>query len=312
MFEKMLGHANHLGLFAEETGPLAMASGIGGATFFSPRLVLALRLQPEVAIGTARRAHAAAGYPARSGSDAAVAGGSAPLDPRPRDAILPGAVTTLGDGAREERMTTTLKRILALLPILLLVGLFGAGALVPEARALLTKEGLVDLVERAGLWAPVVIVLVMAVAIVVSPLPNVPVSAVLGMIYGSWAGTALAVTGAILGASAAFLIARHVGMHAIRVLSGRQASFCADCSERALALIVFGSRLIPVVSFDMISYGAGLSALSFWRFFWASLVGMVPWTFFYTTVGAAVLDTPVLAAVLGTLLALAVLLLPVL
>ncbi|NBB90820.1 MAG: TSUP family transporter [Spirochaetes bacterium] len=32
---------------------LAMASGIGGATFFSPLFILALRLEPEVAIGTA-------------------------------------------------------------------------------------------------------------------------------------------------------------------------------------------------------------------------------------------------------------------
>lgn len=32
---------------------LAMASGIGGATFFSPLFILALRLPPEVAIGTA-------------------------------------------------------------------------------------------------------------------------------------------------------------------------------------------------------------------------------------------------------------------
>lgn len=209
-------------------------------------------------------------------------------------------------------MNPTLRRMLAILPLLLLTALFLAAALVPEIRSTLTKEGLVDLIERAGIWAPVVIVLVMAIAIVISPLPNVPVSAVLGMIYGPWIGTALAVTGAILGASAAFAIARHVGMRAIRVLTGRQASFCADCSERALAVIVLGARLIPVVSFDMISYGAGLSPLSFWRFFWASLVGMVPWTFFYTTVGATVLDTPLLAAVLGTLLALAVLLLPVL
>lgn len=31
---------------------IAMASGIGGATFFVPVFILALRLPPEVAIGT--------------------------------------------------------------------------------------------------------------------------------------------------------------------------------------------------------------------------------------------------------------------
>ena len=31
----------------------AMASGVGGATFFAPLFILALRLPPEVAVGTA-------------------------------------------------------------------------------------------------------------------------------------------------------------------------------------------------------------------------------------------------------------------
>ncbi len=31
---------------------VAMASGVGGATFFAPIFILALRLSPEVAIGT--------------------------------------------------------------------------------------------------------------------------------------------------------------------------------------------------------------------------------------------------------------------
>jgi hypothetical protein len=37
---------------------------------------------------------------------------------------------------------------------------------------------------------------------------------------------------------------------------------------------------------------------------------MIPWTLFYTSVGSAVLDAPVLAAVLGVVLAAVVLLLP--
>ncbi len=151
----------------------------------------------------------------------------------------------------------------------------------------------------------------MALAVVVSPLPNVPIAAVLGMVYGPWWGTAIAVAGGILGAVLAFEIARHLGASAIRALAGKPVHFCDGCKASTLSTLVFASRLIPVVSFDVVSYGAGLSHMSFWKFALFSFLGMLPWTWFYTAFGAAVLEEPVTATVLGVVLAAVVLLLPV-
>jgi len=39
------------------------------------------------------------------------------------------------------------------------------------------------------------------------------------------------------------------------------------------------SRLLPFVSFDIISYAAGLTVLSFWRFAIATLAGVAPASF---------------------------------
>lgn len=210
-------------------------------------------------------------------------------------------------------MSDTLRRkIVASLPLLVLGVLIVVVLSVPGVRGLFTKSTLTAFVDRAGWYAPLALALVMAVSVVLSPVPNVPISAVLGMAYGALAGTAIAVGGALLGAMAAFLIARHFGTRAIRALAGKPIHFCDGCSERTLSVIVLVARLIPVVSFDVVSYGAGLSRMGFWRFTFWSFLGMIPWTWFYTSVGSAVLDHPVLATVLGVVLAVAVLGLPAL
>jgi uncharacterized membrane protein YdjX (TVP38/TMEM64 family) len=50
-------------------------------------------------------------------------------------------------------------------------------------------------------------------------------------------------------------------------------------SQTALTATVFASRLMPFVSFEMISYAAGLSRLHAWRFALATLAGIVPASF---------------------------------
>jgi uncharacterized membrane protein YdjX (TVP38/TMEM64 family) len=50
-------------------------------------------------------------------------------------------------------------------------------------------------------------------------------------------------------------------------------------SQNALTWMVFASRLLPFVSFDLVSYGAGLTPLSAWRFALATLLGLIPASF---------------------------------
>jgi uncharacterized membrane protein YdjX (TVP38/TMEM64 family) len=50
-------------------------------------------------------------------------------------------------------------------------------------------------------------------------------------------------------------------------------------SQNALTAIVFISRLLPFVSFDLVSYAAGLTLLSLWRFALATLAGIIPASF---------------------------------
>ena len=135
------------------------------------------------------------------------------------------------------------------------------------------------LVARAGLWGPVLIVTLMTLAVVASPIPSAPIALAAGAAYGHIWGTALVVIGAELGALIAFALARILGHDVLRRVFGDRVDVGLLGSQTALTTTVFASRLMPFVSFDMISYAAGLSRLHAWRFALATLAGIVPASF---------------------------------
>lgn len=135
------------------------------------------------------------------------------------------------------------------------------------------------LVARAGLWGPVVIVTLMTVAVVASPIPSAPIALAAGAAYGHLWGTVQVVIGAELGALIAFGLARILGHDVLRRVFGTSVDAGLLGSQTALTATFFASRLMPFVSFDMISYAAGLSRLHAWRFALATLAGIVPASF---------------------------------
>ncbi|MFT6786191.1 MAG: putative membrane protein YdjX (TVP38/TMEM64 family) [Dinoroseobacter sp.] len=148
-----------------------------------------------------------------------------------------------------------------------------------EARGLMDGERLAILVARAGIWGPAVIVTLMTVAVVASPIPSAPIALVAGAAYGHLWGTVQVVIGAELGALIAFGLARILGHDVLRRVFGNRVDAGLLGSQDALTLTVFASRLMPFVSFDMISYAAGLSRLHAWRFTLATLAGIIPASF---------------------------------
>ncbi len=180
----------------------------------------------------------------------------------------------------------------------------------PAVRATVSPENLAGIAAEAGVWGPVAIVGAMIAAIVISPLPSVPITAVAGMAYGPWIATPIAAVGATAGALAAFCIARRLGHHAVRRLTGEPVVFCAGCPERTMGVLVLASRLVPILSFDLVSYGAGLSTLSAGRFAVMTFLGLLPWTLVYASLGSALIRRPGLTAAAGVVLGVGILMLP--
>jgi uncharacterized membrane protein YdjX (TVP38/TMEM64 family) len=126
---------------------------------------------------------------------------------------------------------------------------------------------------------PLAIVALMILAILVSPIPSAPIALAAGALYGHTWGTGYIALGAELGALLAFGLARLVGRDALQRWLGSRLPKSRLGSQGSLMLIVFLSRLLPFISFDVVSYAAGLTALAFWRFALATLAGILPASF---------------------------------
>ena len=163
-----------------------------------------------------------------------------------------------------------------------------APSVLAEAQRLMERETLEALVARAGFWGPFLIISLMAVAVVASPLPSAPIALAAGAAYGHLWGTVQVVLGAEIGALIAFGLARALGRNTLLHLFGDRVDAGLLGSQNALTGTVFASRLMPFISFDMISYAAGLSCLHAWRFALATLAGIVPASFFLAHVGGEV------------------------
>ncbi len=143
---------------------------------------------------------------------------------------------------------------------------------------------------------------IMALAVVISPLPSLPLDMAAGAFFGVFMGTLYSVAGALAGSAASFMISRFLGRHFIERFLVGHINFCTYCSDKILTKIVFLSRLLPVVSFDIVSYGAGLTKMSLMRFSMATFLGMIPLTFIYNYFGSVLVFRRGLTITLGLIM----------
>ena len=188
--------------------------------------------------------------------------------------------------------------------ILLIVAFSILGQSVDFAE-LITLERLATTLDSAGPFAPLLLIVIMAGAVVISPIPSLPLDLAAGATFGPLLGAIYAVIGAEIGAILSFLIGRALGREVISRLLRVDVIFCEKCSDHKLMTLVFLARLVPIFSFDIISYGAGLTNMSLMTFAVATLLGMIPptlaLTYFGSSVVSAQLPLMLLAAVMVAL-----------
>ena len=186
--------------------------------------------------------------------------------------------------------------------VLLMFGAYGVFQFF-DVEQLFDPNRLVNSLESLGAMGPLVFVGLMILAVVVSPIPSLPLDIAAGIVFGPFWGMVYAVIGAEIGAIVSFLIARALGKEVLGRLLKTKVTFCEKCSDHHLMGLIFVARLLPIFSFDIISYGAGLTRMSLRVFAIATLLGMIPPTFALTYLGGSVptLQWPIIVS--GLLLA---------
>jgi uncharacterized membrane protein YdjX (TVP38/TMEM64 family) len=105
-----------------------------------------------------------------------------------------------------------------------------------------------------------------------------------GFLFGPWLGTTYAVIGATTGAIVVFLAAR-AGLSDLAVRAGPLASrLAAGFRDNGLSYLI-ALRLIPIFPFWLVNLAAGLLGLRLWVYAVGTVIGIIPVTFIYASLG---------------------------
>lgn len=137
-----------------------------------------------------------------------------------------------------------------------------------------------------GPIAPLVSFALMILQSIVAPIPAFLITLSNAAIFGFVYGAALSWVSSMVGASLCFYIARSLGRDAVLKLNGKTAFTSIEgFFEKYGKHTILIARLLPFISFDLVSYAAGLTSMSFISFFIATGIGQIPATLVYSYVG---------------------------
>ena len=143
-----------------------------------------------------------------------------------------------------------------------------------------------DFVASYGIYAALISALLMVFQSIAAPLPAFLITFANANLFGWWKGAILSWSSAMVGAAVCFYIARILGRDVAEKLTSKvglaQIDLFFDRYGKNTILIC---RLLPFVSFDIVSYAAGLTSMSFPEFFIATGIGQLPATIVYSYVG---------------------------
>ena len=137
-----------------------------------------------------------------------------------------------------------------------------------------------------GVWAPVISFILMILQSIIAPLPAFIITFANSGLFGWVNGALLSWSSAMVGAVLCFFIARLLGRDVVEKLTSRFAlKGIDDFFDKHGKYAILIARLLPFISFDIVSYAAGLTSMSFWSFFIATGIGQLPATIIYSYVG---------------------------
>ena len=188
---------------------------------------------------------------------------------------------------------SNLTRLILLLVIALVLAVYLAvpsvNSFVNEAVAVLGSANLdavAEYIRSFGPWAMAFSFALMVFSSILAPLPAFMITLSNAAIFGWWQGAILSWSSAMVGAALCFFIARILGRDVVEKIAGKGALASVEGYFKKYGTrTILVCRLLPFVSFDAVSYFAGLTPMGFLAFFVATGIGQTPATIVYSYVG---------------------------
>lgn len=187
-------------------------------------------------------------------------------------------------------------RVVRLVLAVLLLAAVAVVALTPALRAKVADlaamfstgdfEELQTFIASYGAYAAAVSFALMIFQSLAAPLPAFLLAFANAAMFGFWRGFLLTYISSLFAAGLCFYIGRIFGRDAvIRLVSRTGLTSIEEFFDRHGQSSVLIARLLPFISFDIVSYAAGLTSMNVWGFLLATAVGELPATLIYCYVG---------------------------
>lgn len=147
-------------------------------------------------------------------------------------------------------------------------------------------DSVVEYIRSFGAYAMIFSFCLMVFQSVMAPLPAFLITFANAAIFGWWQGAILSWTSSMAGAVLCFYIARGLGRDVVERFAGQGSLASVEgYFEKYGSKTILVCRLLPFVSFDAVSYFAGLTPIKLLPFLIATGLGQLPATIIYSYVG---------------------------
>jgi uncharacterized membrane protein YdjX (TVP38/TMEM64 family) len=147
-------------------------------------------------------------------------------------------------------------------------------------------ESIRQTIEQAGIYAPLIFMLAYAMGTVLF-LPGLAMTLLGGALFGPYFGTLYSLSGATLGATFSFLIARYLAHDWVEKKANQfTQKLIKGVSDEGWRFVAL-TRLVPLFPFNLLNYALGLSNIGALPYVIASFIFMAPGAFAYSWLGFA-------------------------
>ena len=145
---------------------------------------------------------------------------------------------------------------------------------------------IIDWIDDLGWLAPVLFIIVYGFATILF-LPTMVITLAGGAIFGPIVGVILNLIGATLGAALSFLITRYLVYDWFSKKRGPRLNKLISGVEKKGWIFIAFLRLFPIVPFNLVNYGLGLTAIPFRIYLSSTTLFLIPAEIIYTYFGYA-------------------------
>lgn len=190
---------------------------------------------------------------------------------------------------------------------LLVLLLLAAGSII--TLRFLSLQEMRNSIESFGSAAPAAYIAAFAVLpIFLFPVP--PLALASGILFGVLKGTLYTLAGASINATLMFFLSRFIARDTVerlirtKVSENMQEKLLTD-RQQSVTYIFFILRLVPLVSYNLINYAAGITKIRYGNYMLSTITGILPGTIVFLNMGDKLLNIRSMEFVLSVVLLLA-------